>query len=433
MTRYRTAPALRRYQLAGFAGIVAMVATFGAWSAVASIHGAVMAPAVVVAESYSKKVQHKDGGIVAAILARDGDRVRQGQELVRLDDTETKAELGIVDALLLELRSKLARLEAQRDNSPEIVFPDSILTRFSDPEVDRVVTGQAKLFETRRTTIEGKKEQLRKQIEQLDQEIAGVDAQRISQESQLALIAKELVNLRHLFEQGLVPAPRILAMEREQARLEGERGQLIAERARAEGRIGEIKLQMIQIDEEDRAQTLTELRDVESRLAELNERRLAIASRLDRLTVRAPIAGDVYQVTIHTIGGVITPGETIMLVVPDGDELVLQAEVTPFDIDQVRVGQAAHLRFPAFDARLTPDIAAEVVQVAADTSRPEQGKPPFYAVRLNIPKAELAKLGRNQLKPGMPAEAFIETGERTPLSYFLKPLTDQIAYAFRES
>jgi HlyD family secretion protein len=432
MTKSSTATSLRRYQLAGFAGIFAMLATFGAWSAVASINGAVMAPAVVVAETYSKKIQHKDGGIIAAILVRDGDHIEEGQELVRLDDTETRAELGIIDALLLELQTKRARLEAQRDNSPKIIFPDNIVAKLADSEVDRVVTGQVKLFETRTAAIEGKKEQLRKQVEQLDQEIIGLDAQRVSQESQLALIAKELVSLRHLLDKGLVPAPRVLAMEREQARLEGERGQLIAERARSEGRIGEIKLQMIQIDEEDRAQTLSEMRDVESRLAELDERRLAIASRLARMTIRAPIAGDVYQVTVHTIGGVIIPGETIMLIVPEGDDLVLQAEVMPFDIDQVRVGQSAHLRFPAFDARLTPDVFAEVTQVSADTSRPEQNKPPFYAVRLRIQKSELAKLGANALKPGMPAEAFIQTGARTPLTYLLKPLADQIAHTFRE-
>jgi HlyD family secretion protein len=427
-----TGMSLRRWQLAGFAGIFAMFATFGAWSAIASINGAVMASAVVVAESYSKKVQHKDGGIIAAILVKDGDHVRQDQELVRLDDTETRAELGIVDALLLELQTKQARLEAQRDNSPKISFPENITVKLADPEVNRVVAGQAKLFETRMAALEGKKEQLRRQIEQLEQEIVGLDAQRVSQESQLSLIAKELESLRHLLKKGLVPAPRVLAMEREQARLEGDRGQLIAERARSEGRIGEIKLQMIQIDEEDRTQTLSELRDVESRLAELDERRLAIASRLARMTVRAPIAGDVYQVTVHTVGGVIAPAETIMLIVPDGDDLVIQAEVTPFDIDQVHVGQSAHLRFPAFDAKLTPDFFAEVVHVAADTVRLDQNRPPYYAVRLRIPQAELIKLGGNALKPGMPAEAFIQTGERTPLSYLIKPLTDQITHAFRE-
>jgi HlyD family secretion protein len=433
MTKIDTNNSLRRFQIAGYASVFVMLGVAGVWSATTNINGAVIAPATIVVESYSKKIQHKEGGIVREIAVRDGDRVEEGQVLVRLDDTETKAELGIINALLVEGLAKRARLEAQRDSAPEMVFPDEVMARADDPQVAKIMAGQIKLFEARRAALAGKKDQFTQQMGQLNEQIIGLVAQREAKERQLTLIAGELESLRKLKEQGLVPVSRVLAMEREAARLEGERGELIANKAQAESRIGEVKIQILQIDEQDRAETLTELRDVESRVAELQERRLAASSRLSRMEIKAPIAGDIYQVAVHTVGGVIGPGEAIMLIVPKGDDLVLQAQVMPQDIDQVAVGQSAHVRFPAFSSRITPEVGAEVLQVSADTSRADAQSPPFYAVRLRIPAKELEKLGDNQLKPGMPAEAFIQTDARTPLSYLLKPLTDQIAHALRET
>jgi HlyD family secretion protein len=221
-------------------------------------------------------------------------------------------------------------------------------------------------------------------------------------------------------------------MDRETAQLDGERGELVASKASAEARIAEVKLQILQIDEEDLSQTLTDLREIEGKVAELKERKLAVASRLERMVIKAPITGDVYQLAVHTIGGVIGPGEPIMLIVPEADDLILQAQVMPQDIDQVRPGQIAHIRFPSFNSRLTPEVEAEVTQISADTSRTDSNSAPFYSVRLMISAKELIKLGNNKLKPGMPAEAFIQTEAQTPLTYFLKPLTDQFAYALRE-
>jgi HlyD family secretion protein len=428
-----TDKSLRRYQIAGFAGVAIVMAVIGSWSAFASIRGAVIAPAVIMAESYSKRIQHKEGGIIKEIKVIDGDRVEAGQELIVLDDTETRSELGIVTALLREFLSKRARLEAQRDGASDFTWPEEVKARADDPDTARIMSGQKKLFATSRAALLGKKDQLKQQIGQLQQQIGGLVAQQQAQELQIGFIKDELKGLNALLKDGLVPTSRVLAMKREQARLEGERGQLIADKARAEGRIAEINIQMIQLDEEDRTQTLTELRDVESRIAELKERQIAAQSRLDRTSIRAPIAGFVYQMNVHTIGGVIAPGEAVMLIAPEADELVLQAQVSPSNIDQVAVGLPAHVRFPAFNSRTTPEISAVVIQVSADTSRADQNSPPYYAVRLRIPKQELAKLGNNKLKPGMPAEAFIQTTERSPLSYFLKPLTDQIAHTFKES
>ncbi len=427
-----TSKSLRRFQLIGFASVLVALGGIGGWSVFAELNGAIIAPATIMVESYSKKVQHKEGGIVGEIRVRDGDRVEVGQPLVILDNTDTKSELAIIDGLLDEALAKRARLEAQRDKAPAITFPADILARATENDLAAIMAGQTKLFAARLNANNGKKEQLTQQIDQLTEQISGLDSQEIAKDKQMTLIADELKDLKDLQAKGLVPVSRVSAMDREIARLDGERGELIANKAAAQAHIAEVKLQILQVDEEDLSQTLTDMREIEGKVAELKERKQAAASRLERMVIKAPITGDVYQLAVHTIGGVIGPGETIMLIVPEGDDLVLQAQIKPQDIDQVRTGQLAHVRFPAFNARLTPEVDAEVTQISADTSRVDQNSPPVYIVRLMISAKELAKLGKNKLKPGMPAEAFIQTQAQSPLSYFLKPLTDQFARALRE-
>lgn len=432
MKAINTNSSLRRFQIVGFLSVLLMVGVVGGWANFTHLNGAVIAPATIMVETYSKKVQHKEGGIVGEIRVKDGDRVEIGQALVVLDNTETKSELAIIDGLLDEALAKRARLEAQRDLSSVIVFPAEILARANEPGVAAIMAGQSKLFNARLQAIAGKKEQLNQQIGQLTEQIGGLESQRVSKEKQLTLISAELTDLKDLQTKGLVPVSRVMAMDRETARLDGERGELVASKASAEARIAEVRVQILQIDEEDLSQTLTELREIEGKVAELKERKLAVASRLERMVIKSPITGDVYQLAVHTVGGVIGPGEPLMLIVPEADELILQAQVMPQDIDKVRTGQIAHIRFPAFNSRLTPEVAAEVTQISADTSRIDASSPPFYSVRLMISATELAKLGDNKLKPGMPAEAFIQTEAQTPMTYFLKPLTDQFAHALRE-
>ena len=432
MQPINTNSSLRRFQIVGFLSVVIMIGVVGGWANFTELNGAVIAPATIMVESYSKKVQHKEGGIVGEIRVKDGDRVEVGQTLVVLDNTETKSELTIIDGLLDEALAKRARLEAQRDRASALIFPPEVLARASEPGVAAIMAGQTKLFDARLQAVVGKKDQLTQQIGQLTEQIGGLGSQKISKEKQLTLISAELTDLKDLQSKGLVPVSRVMAMDRETARLEGERGELVASKASAEARIAEVKVQILQIDEEDLSQTLTDLRDIEGKVAELKERKLAVASRLERMAIKSPITGDVYQLAVHTIGGVIGPGESLMLIVPEADELILQAQVMPQDIDKVRPGQIAHIRFPAFNSRLTPEIAAEVTQISADTSRTDASSPPFYSVRLMISATELAKLGSNKLKPGMPAEAFIQTEAQTPMTYFLKPLTDQFAHALRE-
>ena len=432
MQPINTNSSLRRFQIVGFLSVIIMVGVVGGWANFTELNGAVIAPATIMVESYSKKVQHKEGGIVGEIRVKDGDRVEVGQTLVVLDNTETKSELTIIDGLLDEALAKRARLEAQRDLASAIIFPPEVLARAGEPGVAAIMAGQTKLFNARLQAVVGKKDQLTQQIGQLTEQIGGLESQRISKEKQLNLISAELIDLKDLQSKGLVPVSRVMAMDRETARLDGERGELVASKASAEARIAEVKVQILQIDEEDLSQTLTELRDIEGKVAELKERKLAAASRLERMVIKSPITGDVYQLAVHTVGGVIGPGELLMLIVPEADELILQAQVMPQDIAKVRTGQIAHIRFPAFNSRLTPEVAAAVTQISADTSRIDASSPPFYSVRLMISATELAKLGSNKLKPGMPAEAFIQTEAQTPMTYFLKPLTDQFAHALRE-
>ncbi len=433
MKPINTEKSLRSTQLLGYGSLVAMLAIFGAWTAFANLSGAVIAPATIVAESYSKKVQHREGGNVLKILVKDGDDVEAGQDLVLLDPTEIKAELGIVTNQLNELSIKKVRLSAQRDGSPKLELPASMQASVTDPVVTEILTGQRHLLESTLQTATSKKEQLKEQLGQLQDQIGGIESQISSNKKQLDLIASEVDNLRKLQAQGLVPVSRVSAMDRESARLDGELGQFTASRAAAEAKIGEVKLQIIQVDEDLRNQALTELRDVDAKIAELEQRQVTAASRLSRMSIKAPITGTIYQLTVHTDGGVVAPGETLMMIVPKADDLVLQAQVTPNDIDHVHLGQAAHIRFTAFNSRLTPEISAEVTQVAADTSRADTQSPPFYAIRLTISAAELAKLGDNKLKPGMSAEAFIQTESRSPFSYLIQPLMDQFSHAMRES
>lgn len=433
MTKYATERSLGRFQLAGYVSIAVMIGVVGGWSVLTNINGAVIAPATIIAESNTKRVQHKDGGIVRQILVKDGDRVTEGQDLLILDDTETKAELGIMDALLVEELAKRTRLEAMRDENAALTFPEELQARrAAEPSIDKVLRGQEKLHVARLASIQGKIDQLKEQIGQTEEQVDGLTAQIASKERQSELIKDELAGLQDLLKKGLTPKTRVLALQREQARLEGERGELIASRAGAQSKGGEIKLQVLQIREEVLSQTLLDLREAEGKIAELSERRLAAKARLDRMVIKSPITGTVYQSMVHTLGGVITPAEPLMLITPEADDLVLQAQVTPQHIEQVAEGQKAHIRFPAFNSRITPEIGAEVFSVSSDTTRFSADTPPFYDVRLRIPKAELAKLGDSKLKPGMPAEAFIQTTARTPFSFLVKPLLDQIQHAWRE-
>lgn len=423
---------MRNHALAGTFAIVLVLGGLGTWLTFASIAGAVIASGTVVVENNIKRVQHRDGGIVGSIFVKDGDNIDAGSLLIRLDDTLTRANLAIISQQVDEFTARQARLEAQRDGDPDVEFPIDLRARSKETNVARMMKGEITLFTALRETMASQKAQLKERIGQLNEEIRGLSAQQKSKEKQSTLIRSEIADLATLLEKGLVPKARLLALQREAARLEGESGQLISDIARTKGRIMETKLQLSQIDQNMHAEVAKELREVHVRLAELTERKITAVDQLKRVDIRAPRSGFVHQLAVHTIGGVIAGGETIMMIVPREDKLTIEVQVIPTDIDQLRIGQAVVLRFPSFNQRTTPELNGSILTMAADLTRDQVTGNQFYVARIELPKQEIARLGAISLRPGMPVEAFVQTGERTALSYLVKPITDQIKRAFRE-
>lgn len=417
--------------IGGFATLL-LLGGVGGWMAMASIAGAVVASGNIVVENNIKRVQHHEGGIVGKILVRDGDDVEVGSLLIRLDDTLTRANLAIILQQIDEYTVRQVRLEAQQEGDSSIEFTDDLMARRHDTNIAKMIKGETILFTALQDAMASQKAQLREQVGQLHEEIKGLSAQKTSKERQSEFIRSEIVDLSKLLEQGLVPKTRLLTLQREEARLDGESGQLISDIARTKGRIAETKLQLSQIDQNMHAEVAKELRDVHVRLAELAERRIAAEDQLKRVDIRSPRSGFVHQLAVHTIGGVIAAGETIMMIVPREGNLNVEVQVIPTDIDQLHIGQHVALRFPSFNQRTTPELNGSISTIAADLTRDETTGAQFYVARINLPVDEVAKLGSLSLRPGMPVETFIQTGERTALSYLIKPLTDQIMRAFRE-
>ena len=432
MSSEGTRTALRRYQVIGFSGLFLVLGSVAGWAALSEIRGAVIAPGTLVVDGSTKRIQHRDGGIVAEIPVKDGDMVKAGDLLLRLDDTDAKAELGIIQTIRSEWQAKVARLRAQRDGAATISFPEELVARQEEPTIRDLLEGQERLFVSQKASLDGRIQQLEERVEQLDKEIAGIEAQLAAKQEQHKLIGKELKAMRTLLDKGLVQVTRVLALQREMARLDGETGQHQAQIAQARGQIGEVKIQILQLRDDALTTALGELREAEAKVAEFDERRLAVAAKLKRVEIRSPREGYVHQLAVHTIGGVIGAGEPVMVIVPEKDPLVIEAQVRPQDIDQVHVGQHAIMRFPNASHAITPHIDGEVLFVSADLKATEPDKPPFYTVRLQLKAGETGKLNGLELKPGMPAEAHMQTDGRSPLSYLLKPFRDQFYHALRE-
>jgi HlyD family secretion protein len=423
---------IRRYLLGGVAACIFLVGGAGSLAAVTELSGAVIASGKLVVDSSVKKVQHPTGGVVGQIFVREGDAVKAGQVLLRLDETVTRANLAIVTKSLDESEARLGRLEAERDGIDSIVFPSSLTSRRDDPEIGRAMAGEQSLFEFRRQARAGQKAQLSERVAQLAEEVSGLTEQRNAKSQEIKLIGFELEGMRRLWQRKLVSIDRITALERDAVRLEGEHGQLTAAIAQSKGRTSEIRLQIIQIDQDLRSEVATELREVQAKISEFVERKVSAEDQLKRIDVRSPQTGVVHQLGVHTVGGVISPGELIMLVVPVTDGLTVEARVAPQDIDQLTPGQGATLRLSAFNQRTTPELNGVVREISPDLSVDERSGVSFYTVRVSLPNAEPTKLKGLALAPGMPVEVFFSTGSRTMLSYLVKPLADQIQRAFRE-
>jgi HlyD family secretion protein len=396
------------------------------------ISGAVIASGVLVVDSSAKKVQHQSGGIIGEIRVREGAKVAAGDILVRLDETVLGANLAIVSRGLDELQTRQARLTAERDALDAVIFPASLMDKTANPDVSRMMAAEQRLFELRRSARFGQKSQLEQRIAQLEEEISGVTTQAEAKSREIAFIRRELEGVRDLYRKNLIQLPRLTALEREEARLDGERGQLVASAAQAKGKVTETALQIMQIDQDLRSEVAKELREIQGRISELSERKITAEDQLRRVDIRAPQAGTVHQLAVHTVGGIVGPGELMMLIVPEGDDLAIEVKVPPQEIDQVRVGQKATLRFPAFNQRTTPEIEGVVSLVAADLTTDSRTGLSYYTARMTVPEDQLKRLNGIRLMPGMPVEAFVQTGYRTVLSYLAKPLQDQMNQSFRQ-
>ena len=423
---------LRSHLFIGLLTAFVLVGGLGGWASYASISGAVIAQGTVIVESRSKRVQHNKGGIISAIYVKEGQRVAASEMLLRLDGSLTRANLAIISTQLDELTARKARLIAQRDAADEIRFPASLMDRISNEDIAQAVNGERSLFEARRNTSKNQKSQLAERIGQLREEIKGLIVQRDAKASEMTFIGDELSDLEGLFKKGHVTKSRMLALRREAARLTGAHGQFVSTIARATGRISETKLQIIQIDQDGLARTAKELREVGAKIIELAERKVAAQEVLNRLEIRAPRSGFVHQLSVYTVGGVIGAGDTVMLIVPEDDRLIIEVQIQPTDIDQVRLGQKAIVRLPAFNQRTTPEMFGEVATIAADLTVDRNTGVGFYVARLILSKDEMEKIDGKKLVPGMPVEAFIQTQSRTALSYLSKPISDHIVRVFRE-
>jgi HlyD family secretion protein len=386
---------------------------------------------MLVVESNVKKIQHPTGGVIRELRVRDGDQVSAGDVLVRLDDTQTGANLGVIITGIDHLTARRARLEAEQDEAPRVDF-SPLLTRFNDPGSEKMLAAEQRLFETRRAAREGQKAQLVQRIEQLSEQIQGTEQQIVSKVQEIELVDRELESVRLLWSKNLVPLQRVTALERDAARLRGERGALISGVAQTRTKVTETKLQILQVEQDFRSEVGKELAEIRAKMGELAEKRVAAEDQLKRVEIRAPQDGRVHQLSVHTIGGVVSPGEPLMTVVPHNDALAVEAKIAPHQIDQVRPGQPAVLRFSAFEQGTTPELNGEVTLVSADVTQEVKTGVSYYTVRIAIPRNEIARLRGLKLVPGMPVESFIKTGERTVLTYLTKPLADQIARAWRE-
>lgn len=396
----------------------------GGWAAHARLSGAVITQGQVAISQQVKLIQHRDGGIVSDIAVRNGDHVRKGDVLIRLDETQTRVELAIVRGQLQQFYAMRARLKAERDGEAAVSFDGLDVS-----EVLKV--SELKLFEANRRMITSQEEQMRLQITQLEEQIRGLKAQTGSSDAEREIVIKEIAKLETLLKSDLVPISEHRDLLRQMARIDGSKGELVARIAEAVGQISELRIKLMAIDQNTRKETQTQIVGIEAKIAELSEREVAARDRLSRMDVRAPVDGLVYDLQVHTIGGIIAPGASVMSIVPEDDDLTVEIRIPPADIDRIAPGQTSRMRFTAFNQRTTPELDGRIDVVAAATTIDRATGQPYYLATVEITDP-IERLGNRKLLPGMPVEVFVQTDERTAISYISKPFTDQMMRAFRE-
>lgn len=418
----------------GLIASLLLIVGFGGWAVMAQLSGAIIATGQIEVDQNRQIVQHPDGGVVSEILVEEGDTVANGDVLLRLDPRNQQSELSIIQGQLFELMARRGRLVAERDNLESVTFdPRLIEAAQIDPAINELKSGQEQLFHARRENLTKQVEQLRKRTSQIDNQIDGIIAHEAALNTQLELIEIELVDQQKLLDRGLAQASRVLALQRTQAELSGNLGDLIAREAEAAGRITEIEIEIQSQYTKRQEEAITRLRDQQFRALELEERAKALIDRLERMDIRAPASGIVYGLTIFTPRSVIRPAEPVMYLIPQDRPLIIAAQVSPINIDELFITQDVTLRFSALDQRQTPELFGKVVKVSADAFVDEATRATYYRAEIILNDGQIDRLPANiTLIPGMPVEAFIKTSDRSPLSYLVKPLTDYFVKAFRE-
>lgn len=424
----------RRYFGIGLVTIFVLLIGFGTWGTRSKISGAIIAAGQIEVDKRRQVVQHPDGGVVQSILVREGDVVVAGQPLILLDPTDALSELTVTRSQLYEAMARRARLQAERDDAKSVTF-DPLLHEVAaqNPAVEDVLSGQIRLFEARAKTLDQEIEQLGKKRAQIGNQIDGIRAQQAALITQIDLIAQELTAQQSLQERGLATAGRVLNLLREEARLRGTVGELTASEAEFAGQITSIDLSILKLGTDRRETTISNLRDLQLRELELSANQSALVGRLDRLEMRAPVDGIVLALQVFAERSVIKPAEPVLFIVPQDRPLVISAKIDPTDVDQVYVGQDATLRFSALGTRDTPELAGRLVQLSPDALVDQNTGLAHYISSVELNEGEQDKLPAGvRLLPGMPVETYFSIGDRSPLTFLIKPFADYFNRAFRE-
>ncbi|MDE9449484.1 HlyD family type I secretion periplasmic adaptor subunit [Aliiroseovarius sp. Z3] len=424
----------RGITLFGFLALTVLLVGFGTWSVKARIAGAVVADGIIRPDGAHHIVRHPDGGVVKSIKVNNGARVNEGDDLLNLDDTRLRSRRMVLEGQLAEILARIARLEAERDSAANLIFPAKLHLLIQDrPDLAEVIEGQTRYFLSRRELVQSRSAQLDQRALQISQQRSGLDAQAAALTRQIVLLRDDLQRQRELLTQGLAQYPRVAALEREEAVLAGRLAEISAAKAEADVRLTETHLQKLSIAAENREQVIAELRDVQPTATELTENLRAIDFELEQLILRAPVSGLVHQMMIHTPRSVVQPGQPILTIIPQDDALRVEARISPQDVDQLFIGQKVTLAFPALARKNDPDVIARIDNISADAVTDEQTGQRFYAVEMGMNRTQRARLPDDiVLLPGMPVTAFIQTADRSPISYLLQPFAEFFRTALRE-
>lgn len=417
----------------GLAVVFLIFCVGGGWAYTAPISGAAIAPGVVSTGTSRRTVQHLEGGIIRDILIRDGDDVQAGDTLVLMEDVDVQADFGVLMSRLRSLVAEEARLWAERDQTDLIDFSHPALANRQDPLVREVIRSQTNKLRSRRENDASRIAVLEQRIAQLERQIAGLNRQLESNRSQQSLIAEEIADLSQLVEKGLAQKPRLLALQRTQAELIGNEGRLEASVAQTGEAIGETKLRVISLRDERDEEIAEDLAQVQAQRGQVDEQLREVRDRLARTTITAPIAGKVIGLKFKTLGGVIPSGEPILDIVPAEDELIIEARISPTDIDDVEMNSPAYVTFPSLPQRRVLRIEGRVSSISADALTDPTTQVSYFLGRIEVDRESLQAAGGITLTPGMPAEVYIETQERTVLNYLLQPFLQSVERSFREN